>query len=228
MKFRTKTVGSAIVAAAVALAAASQARANAILEVISGTASVGSLVAPGIYEAHTISIGGWDLSFAEGTTQPATGTLASPLDDITSVNILRSGTKPLYIEFSAGGFTSTTPATMLATMSGANLGTSLSGSYSTYYSPTLFVGTVAHPVPLTGLLTSQVFSAGHLSGTATGTVFGTTPFALTQIIEITKGLASLDDTLQLKSVPDGGATMILLGGAMMGFALIRSKVGRSK
>jgi hypothetical protein len=228
MTLKFKAITASLVAAGAALISTPQANANAILEVISGSASVGSLISPGVYSASSISVGGWTIAFAEGVTQPASGSLAAPLDDIDSVNILKSGPKPLYIEFSAGGFTSPTPATMQADMSGVSLGGGLAGTYSTYYSSTVFQGTVAKPVPTSGLLTSEAFNAVDLNGSAIGVVKGTTPFALTQIIEITKGLASLDDNIKYVPVPDGGSTLILLGGAMTAMTLVRSKKGKLK
>ena len=50
-------------------------------------------------------------------------------------------------------------------MSGQALSGSLAGTYSTYASSSLFIGTVSNPVPAAGLLTSQNFSAGSLNGT---------------------------------------------------------------
>jgi hypothetical protein len=231
MTLKFKAIIVSLAAAGVAIISTPQAHANAILEVISGTASVGSLVSPGIYSASSISVGGWTIAFAEGVTQPAAGTLAAPLDDIDSVNILSSGPKPLYIEFSAGGFTSATPAIMQADMSGVSLGGGLAGTYSTYFSPTIFTGTVAQPVPTSGLLTSEAFNAVNLTGSATGVVTGPAPFALTQVIEITKGLASLDDNIKYirsETIPDGGSTLILLGGVMTAMTLVRSKNGKLK
>jgi hypothetical protein len=154
---------------------------------------------------------------------------------VTSVDILRTGADPLYIEFSADGFISPTPAVMQASMSGISLGGGLAGTYSTYYSPSLFTGTVADPLPTSGLLTTETFGSGNLDGSATGVVTGSTPFALTQIIEITSGMASLNDTLQYEhselgslAAPDGGASLMLLGGSMAAIALFRSKVGKLK
>lgn len=210
-------IAAGILTSIAALVGTQQAHANAILELVSGTSTSAASVG-GIAALSSVSINGWTVSFAQGTSYPATGSTVTPLDDLASVNITKTGNAPLLIEFSAAGFVSGTPAAAVATMSGAALSGTLAGTYKTYYdsSDTLLA--------LTTLLTSQSFTASSLSGTAFGVVSGATPFSLTQVIQINTGLGSLDDSL---AVPDGGTTLIMLGGAMTALTLVRAKIRKA-
>jgi hypothetical protein len=61
-----KVLATAVVAAMAAIAITPEVRADAALEIISGTSSTGSLISPGVYGDSSISMGGWDISFAIG------------------------------------------------------------------------------------------------------------------------------------------------------------------
>lgn len=215
----TKVLGSVVTAATAVLMCASNAHANSILQSISGTSTVPMTGSGGVATLSSVNLNGWTVSFAEGTTYPATGSQAAPLDDLASVNVSTTGHAPLYIEFDSTGFTTALPATATAIMSGAALSGSLAGSYKTYYSSNdVLLG-------LSSLLTSQTFNAGNLNGTATGTVYGSGEFSLSQVIEITAGNGSLDDSVKV-STPDGGMTVMMLGGALTALGLIRSRTSK--
>jgi hypothetical protein len=219
---KAKILTTIVMTVAAVVVSAPKAQANAELELISGT-TTSAVAVGGVAALAGVTINGWMVSFANGTTYPATGTAAAPLDDLASVNVTSTGFAPLLVEFSSTGFISKSPAAALAIESGTALSGDLAGTYTTYYdsSDTLFA--------LTSLLTGpQAFNAINLGGTATGTVLGggpLTPFSLTQVIKITKGDGSLDDSLSVTgaSIPDGGMTLIMLGGAITALGLVRSK-----
>jgi hypothetical protein len=218
---KAKILATVVMTVAAVVVSAPKAQANAELELISGTTTVPILANPltGSAIGISISINGWTVITASGVTYPGSGTPAAPLDDIGSLNIGGNGAAPLFVEFSSTGFTANTPAAALATISGTGA-SGLQGFYTTWYS-----GSDALFAETTMLTGPEAFSAASPNGTATGTVLGATPFSLTQVIKIIKGDGSLDDTLEVTgaSIPDGGMTLIMLGGAITALGLVRSK-----
>ena len=73
------------------------------------------------------------------------------------------------------------------------------------------------------------YSSSPFSGTATGIVSGSSPFALTEVVLISGATAANSQTsfdFMLSTVPDGGSTLILLGSAMTALTMIRSRSGK--
>jgi|ERR1700722_6569674 len=82
------------------------------------------------------------------------------------------------------------------------------------------------------LISSSIFSQGGgflnvlLSGTVSGNLYDTTPFSGSfQVSDPSaNGVVTFTERLSFNSVPDGGTTVMLLGGALMGLGLLKRKL----
>jgi hypothetical protein len=102
-------------------------------------------------------------------------------------------------------------------VSGHDVGGSLNGNVKVYWSPTDTL------LQETTLVTSQATLTGDQDTFGTIHDRGERGYSLTEVVTITSGHGTLstDDSV---TVPDGGLTVALLGGAMMSLALVRSKI----
>ena len=218
--------------AALALAAAPSARANAELEFISGASSVivvdngsgDSNPTTGIIDVTNLTVGTFDVSVgADAITYPILGTLTEPELDISSLDV-SSGTGSLEILFSDTGFGPTTGA-ITSAIGGTVNSSGGSISYATYYSTanTLFGQT-------TELSALGPYGSGAFSGSAVSSLVSLgSPYSLTQVITITHsagGASSFDASLV--TVPDGGWTVALLGVTLGGLEMLRRKMAGTR
>lgn len=208
---RAKLFASVVAAAALAISAP-LAHANQMLTLISGSTTV-TMPGVGGYANYSGAVGGWNVNVTTGLASPADGGISDSLD-LNSIDSSVLGTPlPLLIDWDATGYSQ--PGGYAAQI-GGTLSAGISLTYATFYN-----GANALTAPLT-------FSASPFAGSANGFVpFATaTPFDLAQTIYITGAtapgsLTSFD--ANLTAVPDGGSTLILLGGAITAMTLIRSK-----
>jgi hypothetical protein len=210
---KMKTMITKIAVAGGFLAGASAALANATLTASSGSQNFGIL--GGQYGATTLSA-----SFTDGwTVSVSTADVAGGSPTTIDLDQSASGTTiaPLTITFTDGVFGNSGPAVFSATGSASS---DLSISVAFYGSSVALL-----PTTLTPILTSAgVSQYGTLISGVIPSALGTYTEVLT--ITPTRDVAqqiSLDTGLTI--VPDGGATLALLGSAFVGLAGIRSKFG---
>jgi hypothetical protein len=161
-------------------------------------------------------VGGWSLNITTGLTYPAFGSPDKPYMGLESINVLSSDGNPLTIEFSQEGFTGF--GGMEATIGGTS---TLPVTYSTYYGTALF--------DESNLLTSMSFMPGAFSGTVNGVVPELPgSYSLTEKVVLNGSrspqVASIDALL--RSVPEGGSTVLMLGASLLGlvgFASLRRR-----
>jgi VPDSG-CTERM motif len=165
-------------------------------------------------------IGSFSTNVSTGLSKPVLGSATLPFLDLSSVNFSSGpagGT--LTIGFS-DNFFGPTPGGVTANIGGT---TARTVSYSTFADASnLLFGTF---IPLTS---QGPFGAPAFSGTTFATLGLLSPFSLTQevvIIHTAAGAASFNAELKAvpKAVPDGGSTVALLGGVLVGLESLRRR-----
>lgn len=142
------------------------------------------------------SLNGWNVVVTVGQTFPVLGSITSPEMDL-GVSASGGGAANLTVMFTDTGFGPTSGGVNSV---GKQVGTS-SATYATYYD--------------TG---DAQFT---LSSAFTGGVNLASPYSITLVDTFTPGTISSD---QRVTVPDGGATAMLLGAALTGVGLLRKKL----
>ena len=240
----TKTLITGLALTGALMAGTSAVKANAFLEVISGTTyTTVSVGAGNDNAASTASIGGWNLQYSiNGTGSGGGGELDVALDAQTR------GASPshgLTIIYSSGD-----PYSLQGIWSFGSSeqnAQTVSSAASVYYSSTIY----APPSPAynLGSLGTQLGTTITFGPTPTGNSQSEGPYGdplnsyyITELLQIAGGASSLVVTtseptargavyhggidFQAVSVPDGGMTISLLGVAFLGIAGIRSKFAR--
>ncbi len=196
------------------------ARANAVLELISGTSSVsvtdngaGDLTPALGAVTFSGSVGAWTLTVDTGTTKPMIGSVQFPAMDLSFHAVGPAGAPLLYILFSDDGFNAT-----------GSVSDSLGGTMSV---PTM---TVWDGVWLNKVLVGEI-------GTLTGTVPG--PNAFSEVKDLGTITLGPGDVLKIGvvvsgggiitgdkyvAVPDGGVTAMLLGLGLLAIGAIARRI----
>jgi hypothetical protein len=203
-KFSSVVLGAAIIAIS-----APQAFANAELEILVGGHVVynsGSIAG----SAGTIG----DDYHAGSVTVDASGLWSGNSMDLDNIDV--NGAGNVQIIFSDNNNRPPGGVAVLG-VSGHDVGGSLNGNVKVYWSPTDTL------LQETTLVTSQATLTGDQDTFGTIHDRGERGYSLTEVVTITSGHGTLstDDSV---TVPDGGLTVALLGGAMMSLALVRSKI----
>ena len=221
--------------AVMALAGSAMAVQNQVIWVSdNGTALVGS---PSASTSGAITFSGsdafWTVVISTGTAYPplsGQGSLSSPVTDlsITATEIGDSAaTHALTITFGADGYGPTAGA-FAAILSGHVVsGTGQTVTYNSYYT-----GSPLNPASMTPpagtLLTASgpVAPATYNSTVSSAGVSLAAPYALEEVVTIGSSPqgASYSLDASLRTVPDGGTTAMLLGGALSVLGLIRRKL----
>jgi hypothetical protein len=169
----------------------------------------------------------WSVVISTGETKPAIGGVANPVFDLNVQATSLGGAVPannLVIKFSDNGF-GPTAGNFQGVLSGHVVsGTGQPVTYNTYYDAG----------DITGATTTLLTTLGPLpgpgyNGAATGGPVNQALYSISQVLTIgvnavgtPGGSYSLDASLA--SVPDGGTTVMLLGAALSGLALLRRKI----
>jgi hypothetical protein len=215
-KNMTTKIAASLMIATATLVVAPLAHATAELELISGasTVTVTTGVA-GVYN-YNGSVGSWNVNIS-------TGTLLGNYMDLNSVDQTTAGTStPLEILWSTS-FAGPISGTFNAGV-GGTLTSGMTVAFSSYYSSTL-LGTTTQLTP------TLTFTSTPYSGTTSGSISGTSTY-VTEVAMLSGATAanseaSFDFDVST-NVPDGGTTLVLLGGAMAGMTFIRSKINKRK
>ncbi len=221
MKYTSKKHLSALAAAAFVLTSTSE-RLHAVpsLSLFDGFTTI-TVVDGGLNDANPVpgavtyngAIGIWDINVSTGLTKPIIGSPSQPEMDLNSVDH-SSGAGTLVITFTDTGFT-----LPFGGVTGAIGGTQNGGTATIRYETYQITGTSTNLMTSVGTLTTTPFAA-----TGTGVLNGSANYSLSQVVTITHtaaGTTSFDASL---SVPDGGATVALLGLGLVAVEGIRRKV----
>jgi hypothetical protein len=206
-----------------AVAVTSSALAIPTLTISDGLTSVTLNNASGIvtYNNPTFDAS-WSVVISTAETKPALGSAALPIMDINAqvTSMAATPQRNLTISFSDVGFGPT--ASFAAILSGHVIaGTGANVTYNTFYDA-LNSGN-----PVTSLTTSGTLPGPTYASTVGGGAIAAN-YSLTQVITVNGsttagGSYSLDASLT-GVVPDGGTTVMLLGAALSGLALLRRKI----
>jgi hypothetical protein len=224
---KTKTLITTVALTGALLASASVAKANAYMELISGTSSViipaANLGPNGITWAGTV--GSWDLDIATGTSS---GSLVVGLNDLSQNAGLQ--TAGLEVIYSSGQYGQDGKWTFGASDPG---GESLTAQAQAWESPTLYIagGSLGTQLGST-LALAMAPTAKQDSGTISGSYY------LNEVLivgdpsqnSIHPGhneFANLDATFRV-TTPDGGMTLSMVGSVLLGLAGLRSKFGAKR
>lgn len=185
---------------------------NPVITIVDGGAGDSNLGTAGVV-GYNGSVGLWNLVVSIGQTKPFLGSAEAPHMDLNYV-VTSTGAGTITIKWSDTDFTAGS-AGFAAEIGGTTAG---SVQFSTYADAgnTLFG---------TGIqLTSQSFNSSPFSGTASHGAVGDNSFSLTEVLVITHGSGTTSDSgdASLATVPDGGATVTLLGTALAGLGLMGS------
>ena len=179
-----------------------------------------------VHYSNTSFDGAWSVVISTGLTKPAQGSAANPFFDlaIQATSLTFSPTHNLTITFFGTDF-GPAAGSLQAIMSGhVSAGTGQPVSYNTFYS-SLNAGALT-----TALTASGSLAPPNYNSIVTGAVIpgGLNPYSITQVVTIggagtgPGGSYTLDASLS--GVPDGGTTVMLLGAALSGLALLRRKM----
>lgn len=194
------------VAAAVAAVTVS-AHANPLLYLQSGAASTTVVGSAGVATFVDVNFGGWAITIDSGVSAPGDGAPGASLD-LSAQDVTGVGAQPLTIEFSSAFYTG--PGAATATLDSINAPTG--DLFTTFFGLAPFSGPVLTPTISTGSSYGFLPPGGPYWVTEKLVLGGGNP-----------GLTDSADALLTLNVPDGGTTAILLGGAMAGLTLFRSK-----
>ena len=221
-----KTILASLTVAAALVASAPLAKADAFLELVSGSASTSTTIS-GSLNAHIsgLSLDGWDISIeADGSAH------ISP-SLVVNLNSQNSGhpTSGLSVYYSSGSYVVAGGTGIFAE---SQSGDSLAATASLYTSSSFYTGS--------GSLGTQFMSTLSLPSAPSGNTYEQGAFAtgtlyVTEEMDFGGGSAAvlpgtiqnMNETASLNvTIPDGGLTMVMLGSSILLLAGIRSRLSK--
>jgi len=221
---KTKTLITSMALTGALLAAASVAKANAYLEVISGSASQSGFInIPPNGQAYEGTVGSWAFDFSSGSQSGTSDILSVMLNTQASGNVVANGLTIIY----ASGTPYTLPGGF--NLSESDTGDTLGATAAAYTS------SVWNP-PTLGTQLGTTLSLGAATGSVqeSGSI-GSSSYFVTEVLNIGGGAAgvispasyeTVNVTETLKVVPDGGTTLMLLGSAFVGVCGLRNRFSK--
>jgi hypothetical protein len=144
------------------------------------------------------NVGVWSLTVSTGATKPALGSSTNPVMDLV-IQASSTGAGSLTYTFSDTGFTHG-PATLNSTVSGHVIsGAPTTLNYRVFGDPSNLVGTLTTQLTTTGTVPLPILTSNS------GSLAFTTPFSLSQVVQLTASGASavsVDASLNVSSVPE--------------------------
>jgi hypothetical protein len=224
---------SMVAAAAIALAGSVQAIPTLVVTDGSGISQI-KTDASGVVTIST-SDAQWSVVVSTGISSPPAlgqGTAQEPVMDLSiTATYIGNGSagNPLTISFGADAF-GPTVGNVIATLTGHVV----SGTGNAVGFTTIASGTSALPTTGTPIISGQTLtgpaSIANVGGTygyiATGGPLNFTSYSLDEVVTLTgnAGGSSYSIDASLVTAPDGGMTLVLLGSALSGLALIKRKL----
>ncbi len=233
---KTKNILIGMVAAGgVLLGATPSVLANAQLKLVSGTTV---LVIDGAGNdasgaAGTVSyvgaVGGWKINVTTGRTTPSAGSPTMPVLNLSSTDTDTAGTTAdLKIYFTDDVYFD--PGSKVSmSLAGNESATLLGGSFSAYWGTSDF--DLAHLIHTIGIGAAPSNKGTSFSGSYNGLIPHPGPgyYSLTEVIDLKPGTKPGTYSItkaQLTLVPDGGATLVMLGIGLLGVGALRSKFSK--
>jgi hypothetical protein len=189
------------------------------------TTTVAAVGGIATYANSAFDAGQWSIVISTGETKPALGSALNPAMDLNVQATSLGGGRNLNVSWSDNAF-GPFNAQIQAQLSGHVVtGTGSTVLYNTYYDsangPVSASGTIA------GLqyTTSGLLAPPTYANVQNGVNINNSAFGLTELLTITSvpgGSYSLDASLN--GIPDGGTTVMLLGAALSGLAILRRKM----
>ena len=182
---------------------------------------------------YTASDAWWTVTVTGTSYPPAIpGNFAAPVMDLsitaTDNGAVGGAAHTLIICFGAAGF-GPTSGSIGSTLTGQVSGTGSAVTYTTYYNAANLLP-VLHPgeFPPGSIALSTIVLPGpgpNYSGGGGGTINQAAPYSFEQVVTIADpGAATYSLDASLSTVPDGGTTVMLLGAALSGVALLRRMI----
>lgn len=176
----------------------------------------------------------WSVVVSTGTSYPPAlgqGTASSPVMDlsITATYIGTGSGNPLEISFGSDGFGPSFGG-VIATLTGHVVsGVGSSVLYSNFVASGSVLPNTGHPVIAGTLLEGSSIAniGGNYASTVAGGPLNQVGYSLDQVVDLTgstNGSSYSIDASLVTTVPDGGMTLVLLGSALSGLALIKRKL----
>lgn len=210
-------------------------------DTITGLPYLSSSSSGAVTESITTTIDGWSLVIVTGTSHPPAGgggTAELPSMDV-SIEATYVGTggagSTLSIYFGSDGFGPSSASFISHLTGNVTTGTGLGVTYNTYDTTGSAVPTVANPIPVGAhgltasgsvLPTPNSGPGGSYSSLLTGGPITMSSYSLEEVITISGASSGSGYSLDasLTAVPDGGMTLMLLGSALSGLALLKKKL----
>ena len=190
------------------------------------TTTVAAVGGIATYANSAFDAGQWSIVISTGETKPALGSAIAPAMDLNVQATSLGGGRDLNVSWSDNAFGPVNNIKIGAQLSGHVVtGTGSTVLYNTYYDaangPVSTGGTIAGlQYTTSGLLAPPTYASVQAGATINNSAFG-----LTELLTITSvpgGSYSLDASLN--GIPDGGTTVMLLGAALSGLAILRRKM----
>ena len=178
------------------------------------------------YVNSAFDSGQWSIVISTAETKPAIGSALAPVMDLSVQATSLGGGRNLNVSWSDNAFGPFNSAIGAKLTGQVVSGTGSTVLYKTYYDTANTVsagGTINGTA--TQYTTSGLLAAPIYFSTVNGATINNSAFALTELLTITSvpgGSYSLDASLS--GVPDGGTTVMLLGAALSGLAILRRKM----
>jgi hypothetical protein len=199
---------------AMAVAYAPPASADMLLTLSSGTNSVTLSDGGSGFVNFSGPLGAWIINVTTGIQLGAT------VLDLNSVDVTIGGATPLVITLSGNNMSAPGGAAGLLASIGGTVSPGFSLTYAAYFDANNTLGGL-------GTQFGNTLSFGPIafSGSTTGSVVTDKLFALNQVITLAgQGTGATSFNSEIR-VPDGGVTLVLLGGVLVGLETLRRKLG---
>ena len=178
------------------------------------------------YVNSAFDSGQWSIVISTAETKPAIGSALAPVMDLSVQATSLGGGRNLNVSWSDNAFGPFNSAIGAKLTGQVVSGTGSTVLYNTYYdaanSP---AGSTGGTIVGSLYTTSGLLAAPTYFNSVNGATINNSAFGLTELLTITSvpgGSYSLDASLS--GVPDGGTTVMLLGAALSGLAILRRKM----
>ena len=190
------------------------------------TTTVAAVGGIATYANALFDAGQWNVVISTSETKPGIGSALAPVMDLSVQATSLGGGRNLNVSWSDNAFGPFNSAIGAKLTGQVVSGTGSTVLYNTYYdaanSP---AGSTGGTIVGSLYTTSGLLAAPTYFNSVNGATINNSAFGLTELLTITSvpgGSYSLDASLS--GIPDGGTTVMLLGAALSGLAILRRKM----